>query len=202
MSNAKSSATATTSKNRLSGLSKAPSIAEDVKPITKSEPKDVKPQIKEEPLKPVRPSGKLDFSKAAKAKPPAAAPAPKSAPETCKIKAEPVEELPQAALSKATPKPEHAKPARSKDKSMLMLLDSEKDESASVTTCAKSLFRSKHTESTKSASSARRCIVTSDDDDDEEVQKTPPQLTKLRTSQRQRQRQRQRMIWKLRKNCK
>jgi hypothetical protein len=177
-SKAKSSATAatstSTSRNRLPGLSKAPSMTEDAKSVVKSEPKDVKPQIKDEPAKPAKPSGKLDFSKAkAKAKVPAA-PVLKPAPETRKIKAEPVEEPLQAASSKAaTPKPEH-KPSRSKNKSMSKLSDSEKDESATARTRSKSPFTSKRTESTKSAAHVRRRVVISDDEEDEGAPKPPP----------------------------
>jgi hypothetical protein len=106
-----SAATASTSKNKLPGLSRAPSAAENAKPVVKSEPKDVKLETKEEPPKP-KPSGKLDFSKAKSA--------PKPAPETRKIKVEPTE----SSALKAAPKPE-PKPSTSKDKvcfSCLVLL--------------------------------------------------------------------------------
>ena len=141
-------------------------MTEGAKPVVKSEPKDVKPQIKEEPAKPAKPSGKLDFSKA-KAKPPAA-PAPKAAPETRKIKAEPVEEPPQAA-----PKLEH-KPSRSKGKSISKLSDSEKDEFATTRTRAKSPSTFKRTKSTKSAARVGRRVVISDDDEDEGIPTKPP----------------------------
>ena len=98
-----SAATASTSKNKLPGLSKAPSATEDAKPVVKSEPKDVKLETKEGPPKP-KPSGKLDFSKAK--------PAPKPAPETRKIKVEPTE---SSTVPKAVPKP-GPKPSTSKDK--------------------------------------------------------------------------------------
>jgi hypothetical protein len=65
-------------------------MTEDVKPVVKSEPKDVKLEIKEDPPKP-KPSGKLDFSKAKSA--------PKPAPVTRKI--EPAE---SSTASKAAPK--------------------------------------------------------------------------------------------------
>src|SRR5260370_37359780 len=85
--NKKPSNAASTSKNKLPGLSKAPSMTGGAKPVIKSEPKDVKSAIKEEPAKPAKPSGKLDFSKA-KVKPPAPAAPPKPAPETRRIKVE------------------------------------------------------------------------------------------------------------------
>jgi hypothetical protein len=72
----KTSAAASTSKNKLPGLSRAGSTITETKPIVKSEPKDVKLGVKEEPPKP-KPSGKLDFSKAKPA-------ASKTAPEVRK----------------------------------------------------------------------------------------------------------------------
>lgn len=130
-------------------------MTEDAKPVIKSELKDVKPQIKEEPAKPAKPSGKLDFSKA-KTNPPAA---PKPAPETRKIKAEPAEEPPQAA-----PKPEH--------------ISDEEDESATARMrAAKSPSTSKRTEPTKSAERVRRRIVISDDDDDDDKEAPKPPRT-------------------------
>ncbi|KAN0113676.1 hypothetical protein V8E52_007475 [Russula decolorans] len=60
-SSATTTATSSTSKNKLPGLSKAPSTTEDAKPVVKSEPKDIKPQIKEEPTRPAKRSRKLDF---------------------------------------------------------------------------------------------------------------------------------------------
>lgn len=91
--NVKSSAAASTSKSKLPGLSRAVSTTTDTKPIVKSEPKDVKLGVKEEPLKP-KPSGKLDFSKAKPA-------APKIVPEV--RKAEPAE---PSSVSDVAPKQE------------------------------------------------------------------------------------------------
>jgi DNA polymerase delta subunit 3 len=106
--NTKSSAaaTASTSKNKLPRLSKAPSTTEDTKPVVKSEPKEVKLETKEEPPKP-KPSGKLDFSKAK--------PAPKPAPETRKIKVEPAE-------SSTVSLKREPKPSTSKDKVAFLCL--------------------------------------------------------------------------------
>jgi hypothetical protein len=98
-----SAATASTSKNKLPGLSRAPSAAENAKPVVKSEPKDVKLETKEAPPKP-KPSGKLDFSKAKSA--------PKPTPETRKIKVESTE---SSTASKVAPKLE-PEPSTSKDK--------------------------------------------------------------------------------------
>ena len=108
LGNVKSSAAASTSRNKLPGLSKAASLPKDSKPVIKSEPKDVKLEVKEEPAKP-KPSGKLDFSKAKPA-------APKPAPGT--RKAEPAESssVAQAALK------QELKPSKSKDKAGLFLL--------------------------------------------------------------------------------
>jgi DNA polymerase delta subunit 3 len=165
--NAKSSTTASTSKNKLPGLSKAPSMTEDAKPVIKSEPKDVKSAIKEEPVKPAKPSGKLDFFSKAKVKPPVPAAPPKPAPETRKIKVEPIEEPPPEASFKAALKVE-PKPSRSK------VSDSEGDESATARTRVKPSSTSKRVESTKSAARVRKGVVISDDDEDEEAPKAPP----------------------------
>lgn len=89
----KSSAAASTSKNKLPGLSRAGSTTTGTKPLVKSEPKDVKLGVKEEPPKP-KPSGKLDFSKAKPA-------APKTAPEV--RKAEPAG---PSSVSEVAPKQE------------------------------------------------------------------------------------------------
>jgi len=165
---------------------------EDAKPVVKvkSEPKDVKLEIKEEPSKPPKPSGKLDFSKAA------AKPAPKPAPETRKVKVEP-------AAAKAAPKSE-PKPSKvflftcllvllrrrphevinvwvfqlveKKSSSLLEFSDSEDE-----TTRAPS---AKRTES-KSAprASVKRGVVISDDDNEveaapKEPSSSPPPPTK------------------------
>ena len=136
------------------------------KPVIKSEPKDVKSAIKEEPAKPAKPFGKLDFSKA-KVKPPAPAVPPKPAPETRRIKLEPVEDPPPKASFKAVPKVE-PKPSRSK------VSDSEDDESATARTRAKLSSTSKRAESTKSAARVRKGVVISDDDEEEEAPKPPP----------------------------
>ena len=92
--NIKSSTAASTSKTKLPGLSRAASTNTDTKPIVKSEPKDAKLGVKEEPPKP-KPSGKLDFSKAKPAAP------KKTVPEVCK--AEPTE---PSSVSEVAPKQE------------------------------------------------------------------------------------------------
>jgi hypothetical protein len=107
LANVKSTAAASTSKNKLPGLSRAGSkTTTDTKPIVKSEPKDVKLGVKEEPPKP-KPSGKLDFSKAKPA-------APKTAPEV--RKAEPAG---PSTVSEVVPKQE---PKTSKLKEKVLFL--------------------------------------------------------------------------------
>ncbi|KAH9998842.1 DNA polymerase subunit Cdc27 [Russula compacta] len=145
--NIKSTTSASTSKNRLPGLSKAPSSTEDTKPIVKSEPRDVKLELetKEEPPK-AKPSGKLDFSKAK--------PAPKPAPQTRKV--EPAES--STASKAAAPKPER----RASRNSTLKLSDSEHEESARE----RAKPPSERTES-KSAARLKKGVVISDDEDSE-----------------------------------
>lgn len=81
-------------------------MAEDTKPIVKSEPKDVKleSETKEEPPK-AKPSGKLDFSKAKTT--------PKPAPQTRKVEST---ESSTASKAAAAPKPEPKRASRSKNK--------------------------------------------------------------------------------------
>ncbi|KAI0255089.1 DNA polymerase subunit Cdc27 [Lactifluus subvellereus] len=161
LGNVKSSAAASTSRNKLPSLSKAASLPKDSKPVIKSEPKDVKLEVKEEPPKP-KPSGKLDFSKAKPA-------APKPAPGI--RKAEPVE---SSSVAQVAPKQE-PKPSKSKDKapverkSTLKLSDSEEE-----TAGPPPKPPSKRSES-KSVAPARvkRGVVISDDEDEEEAPKLP-----------------------------
>ncbi|KAI9509823.1 DNA polymerase subunit Cdc27 [Russula earlei] len=151
---------ASTSKNKLPGLSKAPSTTEETKPVVKSEPKDVKLEVKEEPAKP-KPSGKLDFSKA------------KPAASDSKPKVEPAESSP---ASKPGPKSE-LQPSKPKNKlverksTLLKLSDSEDEES----TRAPVKPPTGRTES-NSAPRATRVAAISDDEDDEAPK--PPPTTK------------------------
>ncbi|KAI0279539.1 DNA polymerase subunit Cdc27 [Russula brevipes] len=164
----KSSAAPSTSKNKLPGLSKAPSKAEDSKPvIIKSEPKDVKLEIKNEPPKPKpKPSGKLDFSKAKSAPRPAQQ-------DMLKVKVEPGESSTASKLTfKSEPKPPKstAKPPAEK-KPALKLSDSD-DESAGAL-AKPSLSSSKRTES-KSTARVKRGIVISDDEEEDAHAPKPP----------------------------
>ncbi|KAH9953885.1 DNA polymerase subunit Cdc27 [Russula dissimulans] len=159
--NTKSSAAASSSKDKLPGLSKAPSVkTEDVKPVVKSEPKDVKLEIKEPP-KP-RPSGKLDFSKAA------AKPAPKPAPEMRKVESAAESSSTSAKVAiKSELKPSKSKDKLVENKSTLKRSDSEDG--------TKRAPSAKRTES-KSAprASVKKGVVISDDDEDEEAPKKKP----------------------------
>ncbi|KAI0267633.1 DNA polymerase subunit Cdc27 [Gloeopeniophorella convolvens] len=114
---AKASVTASSSRNKLPGLSK-PAV-KDIKPTIKTEPKDVKPDIKEEVPKP-KPSGKLDFSKAKPAE---------SKPKVGARKLQPAEAVPKAA-TKGDSKPikqEETEKRLTKRKSRIALSDSEDD---------------------------------------------------------------------------
>ncbi|KAI9463294.1 DNA polymerase subunit Cdc27 [Lactarius psammicola] len=156
--NVKPFAAPSTSKSKLPGLSRAASATTDTKPIVKSEPKDVKLGVKEEPPKP-KPSGKLDFSKAKPA-------APKAVLEVCKT--EPAE---PPSLSKVAPKSE-PKASKPKDKppverkSTMKFSDSE-DESS---TMAAQELSSKRSES-KSNVRVKKGVILSDDEDEEEAPK-------------------------------
>ncbi|KAF8271151.1 DNA polymerase subunit Cdc27 [Lactarius quietus] len=153
----KPSAAASTSKNKLPGLSRAGSTNTDTKPIVKSEPKDVKPGVKEEPPKP-KPSGKLDFSKAKPA-------APKAVPEVCK--AEPVE---PSSVSEAAPK-QVLKTSKPKGKPPIerkptMKFSDSEDESSTVAAAKPQEPTSKRSES-KSAVRVKKGVILSDDEDEE-----------------------------------
>jgi DNA polymerase delta subunit 3 len=155
--NVKTSAAASTSKNKLPGLSRAGSTITETKPIVKSEPKDVKLGVKEEPPKP-KPSGKLDFSKAKPA-------ASKTAPEVRKAEPAGPSSVPEV-MPKQEPKTLKLKDKRPIERKPTMKFSDSEDEASTVAATKPQEPPSKRSES-KSAARVKKGVILSDDEDEE-----------------------------------